>query len=370
MASVSKKLLDDVITHSVDLLRVAVHLRIPILKLLTKLERDLLNELEDVAGKTDFTVTRMRALLAQTRDTINSIYDRIAVANQAGMVQVATITAKNAVKSINAAINADVASVGMSKEKLEKIASDTLIRGLPSEDWWAGQSLRLQKAFTSQMQMGQLRGETVDQLARRIRGTKAAGFRDGIMQLSKSQADALVRTSVQAVSNAARLQQYANNSDVIKGIQWVSVLDNRTTEQCMALDGLEWSFPDDAGIFADYEPIGHDKEFEPPPLHWNCRSVVVPVTFSWQELADMHGNSAGAQIADQVPEGTRASMDGQVSESTSFFDWLEGRTEAEQNDILGEGKADLFRAGKIDATDLTDQNNRPLSLSELEEKYG
>lgn len=370
MATVSKQLLDDVITHSVDLLRVAAHLRIPILKLLTKLERDLLNDLEDIAGKTDFTVTRMRALLSQTRDTINSIYDRIAVANEAGLVQVATITAKAAVNSINDAINADVASVGMSKEKLEKIASDTLIRGLPSEDWWAGQSARLQKAFTAQMQMGQLRGETIDQLARRIRGTKAAGFRDGIMQLSKAQADTLVRTSVQAVSNAARLQQYANNSDVVKGVMWSGTLDDRECEICIALDGLEWSFPDDAGIFADYEPVGHDKEFEPAPIHMNCRCAIVPVTFSWQELADMHGNSAGAQIADQVPEGTRASMDGQVPDSTSFFDWLEGRTEAEQNDILGVGKADLFRDGKIDATDLTDQNNRPLSLEELEAKYG
>src|SRR5438105_8691570 len=100
------------------------------------------------------------------------------------------------------------------------------------------------------MRDSQYPGQTIDQLVRRIRGTADAGFADGIMQTTRNQAEALVRTSVLAVSNEAQLQTFKENDDLVKGVQWISTLDAKTCEICAALDGLEWEYPESGDSYA------------------------------------------------------------------------------------------------------------------------
>jgi hypothetical protein len=95
------------------------------------------------------------------------------------------------------------------------------------------------------------------------------------------------------------------------------------------------------------------------PRHWNCRSIEVPILKSWREMGvDM----------DEFEPSTRASMDGAVAAQMSFKDWLATRTAAQQDKILGVGKADLWREGKITLTDLLDMGGRPMTLEELRGK--
>jgi hypothetical protein len=92
----------------------------------------------------------------------------------------------------------------------------------------------------------------------------------------------------------------------------------------------------------------------------NCRSTSIPVLKSWKEL--------GIPL-DEIPKTTRASMDGQVPAATTFETWLKKQTEERQNRVLGVGKADLWRAGKIGFRDLLDQSGRPLTTEALRAKY-
>lgn len=367
MANLSDEIAGEITAQTVNVVRAAAGIGAPILVALRDLEKELLAALEDVVGKTDFTVGRLRALLAQTKATIAHAFDGIAVANKDGMVQVAGIAARQALGAVNAAVGAKLTSVEWSREQLAAIAHKTVVRGDFYEEWWKKQGLDLQTRFERQMRLGQLRGETVDQLARRVRGRRELGYKDGIMQVTRNQAQALVRTSALGVSNAARLAAYADNDDVIKGVQWVSTLDSRTTPQCIALDGKRWDFPkgDGAADYVDYKPVGHDKRFEPPPIHWNCRSTVIPITYSWKELAGEHGNSKMAQAADRVPRETRASMDGQVARTTTFSEWLATKPREFQDEVLGAARAQAWRDGKLSLTGLTDQNNNPLTLAQL-----
>jgi len=168
---------------------------------------------------------------------------------------------------------------------------------------------------------------------------------------------ALVQTSVQTAANNARLAVFKRNADVLEGVQQISTLDTHTTEICIAYDHMSWDL--------DGNPInGTTLPFNGgPPRHWNCRSVLIPLTKSWEDL--------GAEdMKDQMPEGTRASMDGQVSEKLTYEDWLRGKSESEQDKVLGAGKAALWRAGKINATQLLDQSGRPLTLEQLQQRYG
>lgn len=101
---------------------------------------------------------------------------------------------------------------------------------------------------------GMIEGETVDQLAARLRGevvkkaiwknidgkrTYIPGIYHGgaLEDVTTRQATMLARTAVMHVSNAARDQFYKANEDIIKGYQRVETLDLRTCIVCGEADG-------------------------------------------------------------------------------------------------------------------------------------
>lgn len=111
----------------------------------------------------------------------------------------------------------------------------------------------------------------------------------------------------------------------------------------------------------EYKPIGHELPYQRPPLHPRCRSMLQLVMKSWQEL--------GFDGVDDLPESTRASMDGQVSEKTNYEEWLNSKTPEEQDKALGKGKADLWRRGVITFADMLDQSGRPMTLEQLSKEF-
>jgi len=72
---------------------------------------------------------------------------------------------------------------------------------------------------------------------------------------------------------------------------------------------------------------------------------------------------------DEPDPGQRASSSGPISAKTTFADYLKMKGEAYQNEVLGPGRAELFRAGKLTPRDLVDQSGRPLKLDDLRAKY-
>lgn len=279
------KVAERVTAHTVDLMRVSESLRRDIITDLEALEQELAFDLMRAAGKSDLSLARMSALFAQTRQTIDTAYGKIADASEPSLRSIAAAIGRKTLDAVNALAKVELMSVGLTKEQVISIAGRTVIHGKFPWQWWKSQAPSLRTRFANQIRLGQYRGETVDQLIRRIRGTKANGYTDGLMQVPKYQAEALVRTSVIAVSNEAKLASYLNNRDVIRAIQWVATLDDRTTEICRDLNGKVWILPASGDKDSDYIPEGHSTPFPGATAHWNCRSVQVPVTFSFAELA-------------------------------------------------------------------------------------
>ena len=106
----------------------------------------------------------------------------------------------------------------------------------------------------------------------------------------------------------------------------------------------------------DLEVQGNSSYFANGVAVSNCRSTSAPVTKSFRDLGI---------DADEVPAGTRASMDGQAPQETDFGSWLERQSKARQDDVLGPGRADLWRDGKIGFRDLVDGQGRELTLEQL-----
>lgn len=79
--------------------------------------------------------------------------------------------------------------------------------------------------------------------------------------LSEVQLERFARTKSTEVMNRARVA-YFNESGIVSAYQYSAILDDVTSDICAGLDGK--IFP------AGSEPI--------PPLHFNCRSTIVPIT--------------------------------------------------------------------------------------------
>lgn len=100
-----------------------------------------------------------------------------------------------------------------------------------------------------------------------IRRNMSEAFDD----LSKVQAERIARTEVIRTSNEAAIDAWVE-SGVVEGKQWFTAEDGRVDSECAELNGkIVWTLKGDF-----YEKDG---EFDngDPPLHPNCRCVVLPV---------------------------------------------------------------------------------------------
>ena len=240
---------------------------------------------------------------------------------------------------------------GVTKEVARSMSRDTLIEGARSADWWAQQSAGVQNKFMRTVRQGIENGESASRTAARITGGVIDGERiKGFMDVSRREARTLVRQSVAEVATEARMKAFKANADVIHGVQQLSTFDDRTTEICMAYSGAAWDL--------DGNPLeGTNLPFDGgPPRHWNCRSVLIPIVKSFEDLG-LEGPS--------ITPGTRASLNGQVAADMSFDKWLKGQSRVIQERLLGKQKTALFRSGQLQLKNLLDVSTRPIAAAEL-----
>ena len=352
----NEKILDRITGFSVDIQRYEASVQRTIIRQLKRLEKSLVLELKEsdliTARRQQTKNKRLKALIVKTRETISTAYKEIANSQLTILSEVAELSELQTVSALNKSLKVDLINPSMSKTTLNRIASDTLIEGATTRNWWGRRTGQFQSKFEDTIRIGMLQGLTTEAMVSSIVGTKVNRFKDGALYSQYRGADALVRSSIQTIANTSRLDTYQNNTDVIKGIEWSATFDNRTSAICMSLDGLQWDM--------NYKPIGHNKVFVGSTAHWNCRSTQVPITKSWEEL--------GAKQKVKVPVSTRASMDGQISGGRNYEDWLRSKSKAFQIEVLGVEKQKLWKAGKMSFSDLINQRGNPLTLQEIKAK--
>lgn len=228
---------------------------------------------------------------------------------------------------------------------LRSIVTSRPMEGELLSKWASQQATSTVDRVMREVEKGLVQGDGTSKIVRRIKGTRKAGYADGVLETSRREVEALVRTSVSHVTNHAREETYRENSDVVDKVQFVATLDSRTSDICMNLDGQTF-------------PIGGGPR---PPMHFNCRSTCVPVLKSWKQL--------GIPLK-EAPPGTRASMSGQVPAKTTFGTWLKGQPSDVQKDVLGPKRAALFRQGKVRFDRFFNDRGKRLTLKELEKLEG
>lgn len=349
----------EMLAHGVDLLRYDASIRRKIRAMLDTLGRDLVQDLFNSGIDTPrfaWQKSRLRALLAAAQKRVDETYGQIGDFADSEMRGLVRVTGDAVVTVVNEAIGAKLLQpVEWTGDQLAAIASDTWIHGAPSAEWWSRQASATQQALGDTLRQGMLRGETLDQLRDRILPKTdlrmvPPGARGPIWQARRN-ADALIRSSVVTMANAAHLAAYEANADVLGGFTWSAALDPRTCPSCGALDGRSWAF-------GESHPM--------PALHWGCRCALLPKTKSWEELARAAGGDTRlARVMDEIDPGERASLDGPVRGDLTYEGWLKEQNETRQREILGAKRFDLYQRGQISFSDLVDQSGNPLTLEQL-----
>jgi len=346
MPSVNQIIRDRHIGHQVGLLRLSTGITKKVSKLLNQTEDRLLDAMRGVENqRLNAVLKNIQIVSAASRPEMNRLLTK-------ELTDLASYETEFASSIIKGAVPIKLEMAMPSVNQLSTIVTATPFEGKLLKEWVEDISDAQRKAVRGVIRSGMVEGQTISQMAQRIRGTRKALYRDGIMETTRRGSQAMVRTAVNHTATQSRDLLYKQNEDMIKEVQIIATLDSRTTPVCQDMDGTTW-------------PVNSGPR---PPFHIACRTTTCPVVKSWREL--------GIDI-DEAPAGTRASMNGQVPEKTTYNEWLKGQPAKVQDDILGAGtknhpgRAQLFREGKYDVHNFVDRKTgRHYTLKELAQDDG
>jgi len=355
--------------HDIDLMRVDAGTRAKIFGVLKGLEKETIatiSKFGTISGSAAYGIDKQLGLMTRSiAPTAERAYKQMTDITNDTMVSISAAQNELITEQLNRAFTVDMGLKKLSLNVLKTLPGNTMIEGAPMQQWFDKQSKDFQQRFMNQMRQGIINGESIQDMTRRVRGTQAAGFKDGIMAASRREAQTLVRSSVMASANKAREATFQQNSDVIKGMQWLSTLDQRTSDTCISLDGEAWDM--------NGNPIGATKTayLGPPPAHFNCRSTLIPLTKSFSELTKNPAIKKKLDtISTQKKNGLRASMNGAVSNKLNYEEWLRGQPPNFQLEVLGPTKFRMWQAGQLPFRDLIDQSHNPISIDALIAQHG
>jgi len=218
-----------------------------------------------------FTSQRWKRLQADIRELRAASWQQMKAANRQSMIDLAKAEQDFAHGLVQAHIPVQLDFALAGTERLVALVTTQPFSGGANAartlgQWWDGVRAADQRRIMEALQLGVLQGESVPQMAARVQ----AG-----MEMSRRNAEAIVRTAVNHASSTARDAFFQANSDVLSVEMWSAMLDGRTTAVCRGRDG---HYAPVDGMTMDGVPEPHlDPPSARPPAHPQCRSQMVGV---------------------------------------------------------------------------------------------
>ena len=216
------------------------------LDLLEKADRDLVKLIRAEVKKikaafgdpTDSrNIQRLNAALAEIRRERERLLKSIQQEVDASMIEFGQIEADFEVQLLQQNIPVKISTPTLTPTKIRSIVLTQPFSGRALGNWWESLRNADQQRVLEQIRIGTLQGQGLPQIVSRIAGTRAGRFRNGVLAVTRRQAEAIVRTGVNGISNAVRLETWQRMGDVIEGSVWASTLDGRTSPICRSRDG-------------------------------------------------------------------------------------------------------------------------------------
>ncbi len=313
----------------------------PFLKEIDAALRDKLTQDE----LTSYSRTRLEKMLSEVDAILSAIYSRYTAQMDGDFNDIGRHQAEFEAKVLDRITTTDYTAIIPTVDRLQRAIEITplSVKGADGgslfvdvvKNWTQSEI----DAVNGTIRKGYFQGNTTQQVIQAIRGTKAANYADGLLDTTSRNAEAIVRTGIQHVANAARYSVWQQNDDLVQGYVWISTLDGRTSIICRTLDGR---------VFA----IGKGPV---PPAHYRCRSTTAA--------------QLNPEFAHLTAGGKRASMNGQVDGGLNYYSWLKTQSAAFQDEVLGAERAQLFRDGGLSAERFSalqlDRNFSPITLDQM-----
>lgn len=351
MPSVNEQLQDAAISHAIDLQRYSTGVVRRLMALLNRSDADLFAQIQSALERLpaeSFTVERLDMLLADVRRINEAAYLQLRHGLEGELKDLVAYESNYQMQLFQSTLPVQVSVATVNVEQVYSAAMSRPFQvskdgAVPLKEYLAGIEAGRAAKIRDALRLGYIEGQTISQMVQAIRGTRARGYEDGLMNESRRHVEGMVRTATNHVANHTRQRFYEENQSLIKGWMFVATLDSRVSITCASLSGKTF-------------PIGQGPQ---PPRHINCRSSSVPILRSWREMnIDM----------DELPPSFRASMDGMVPEDLTFTKWLRGKNAAVQDEVLGPTRGKLFRSNQIEVDRFTDNKGRVYDLETLKKK--
>lgn len=311
-----------------------------------------------VAGK--YTTSRLKALKAEIDGWGKAIAEAIESEWEESAIALAGFEAAYVVDLMREAFD-DVPKVAPKPNEIFRKALQTPIMGRHVQDMARALAPKQVEQVYSIIRNGIASGQTNGDIIRALRGTKALGYKDGLMHAAKADVERFVRTARNHVANVAGEEMWRELG--VTYLKRMAALEGRTCGVCAALDGKVYAID------------------EPKPaatLHPNCRCRYIAAlddevvgnrpfvralkvrkrdgTYRFRSIGDMtkkQREEAGLQV-------------GQVKATTTFGKWFANQDATFQKQWLGPARYRLYKEGGLSLDRFVDPiAGRQYSLEEL-----
>ena len=286
----------------------------------------------------DFTRNRLEELLAEVRALNIEAYAAIGARMSGHLQDTAAYEVEFQHGLLSSYLPIGVSFTFPPPGLVTQLALTDPLRGKLMTEWVGELGAARYGRIRDALRIGLVEGQTVEQMVAAIRGTRASGYSDGLLEIDRRNAQTFVRTAVNDVTTRAQQTLYDANGDIVKSVQWVATLDERTCPTCAPLDGQTFKLA----------------EGPRPPRHHNCRCRIVPVL--------------DARFALLEGIGSRASQHGPVPSTQTYGAWLKSQDAAFQDEVLGPARGALLRRGGLDVSRFVDRAGNELTLAELRDR--
>lgn len=209
---------------------------------------------------------------------------------------------------------------------------------------------RTRRQVYSTIRQGIAEGRTTQEITRALRGTRRLNYKDGILQTTRNDAERMVRTGRNHISNTSYDETYKALG--VEEVVDVATLDGRTSKYCASIDGRR-------------HKVGEPHPM--PPYHPNCRTTQAP-SFNGEIMGQRPYVRAFKPVG-QIPKDQRPdNMIGQVSAKTTYADWFARQPASFQREWLGESRYKLYKQGDYKLDRFVDPAGRQLTLEELRQR--
>lgn len=200
------------------------------------------------------------------------------------------------------------------------IVNNHPVRGHTSKQWVDGMKDARLAAIIGSLRESMLDGDSMAAAVQKVKGTRSAKFKDGLLERYRNKSKAFVRTAVTSIATISRDEFAMKNAELFRGVQWVSVLDSRTSSICIHRDGKIY-------------PIGKGAR---PPAHINCRSTTSLI---------LKGESPASDI--------------------TYDQWLAKQKPSVVEEVLGVNRAKLYKEGNLPLKKMIGRDEKFINLADL-----